>query len=174
MTTFWEATERVRQGLPIINKEHEAGYRFLFSLSQNEVFEYLEGTDRPVQERLYRVQKMSLNKFGDLNIWFRQQYETELDDSLNSKLLMKYINTRTVKHLREFNKSKSKYYGQDYLKMLKRTLYFYQPCLPEFQIETAGGEFSGRNGESPALFHWKIWVCWCWKTETLRSPTPFG
>ena len=104
MTTFWEATERVRQGLPVINKEHEAGYRFLFSLSQNEVFEYLEGTDRPVQERLYRVQKMSLNKFGDLNIWFRQQYETELDDSQNSKLLMKYINTRTVKHLREFNK----------------------------------------------------------------------
>ena len=56
MTTFWEA-ERVRQGLPSLTKSMRQGKCFLFSLSQNEVFEYLEGTDRPVQERLYRVQK---------------------------------------------------------------------------------------------------------------------
>ncbi len=93
VVSFFEATERVNQGLPVIDKEYKKkeGWEFLFSMKQNEyfVFPNAETGFNPnevdlldpdnyhlISPNLFRVQK-----FGSLlsGFWFRHHLETSVD-----------------------------------------------------------------------------------------------
>lgn len=108
IVSFFEVMERKRQGLPIIDKEYnkELGWKFLFTLKQNEYFvlpgkEYINEetgeifpTFNPseydlldpqnyslISPHLFRVQKMSSKDY-----WFRHHLETQVqNDNLKLK-----------------------------------------------------------------------------------------
>ena len=97
--TFLEAVERVRQGVPAINKEYkrDEGWRFLYSMKINEYFVFpnvqtgfnpdeIDLTDPAnyaiISPNLYRVQKLS-----DGYYVFRHHLETTVDEN---KLLKDY------------------------------------------------------------------------------------
>ena len=85
-----EAVERVTQGLPIIDKHYreEDGWRFLFTMKQNEYFIFPEIGFNPLDydltdpknysilsPHLYRVQKFSVGDYS-----FRHHLETHVND----------------------------------------------------------------------------------------------
>lgn len=92
VVSFYEATERTNQGLPVIDKEYrkDDGWTFLFTLKQNEYFVFPNPTtgfdpnevdlldpannDR-ISPNLYRVQK-----FSNKDYFFRHHLETVLND----------------------------------------------------------------------------------------------
>ncbi|HPF00782.1 MAG TPA: type II CRISPR RNA-guided endonuclease Cas9 [Bacteroidales bacterium] len=93
VVSFFEATTRANQGLPIIDKEYNntEGWKFLFSMKQNEYFVFPNESSgfvpseidllNPenyflISPNLYRVQK-----FGSLlsGFWFRHHLETNVD-----------------------------------------------------------------------------------------------
>lgn len=95
--TFLEATERARQGMPVVDKSLNAseGWSFMFSMKQNEYFVFAdpeEGFDPHdidlldssnaalISKNLYRVQKFSKTESGR-DYWFRHHLETMLIDS---------------------------------------------------------------------------------------------
>ncbi|HET8962542.1 MAG TPA: type II CRISPR RNA-guided endonuclease Cas9, partial [Chitinophagales bacterium] len=118
VTTFWEAVERKKEGLPIINKNHPDGYEFLYSLQQNEMFVFnpekteVQASVNEISKRLYRVQKISKKSDGSLDVWFRHHLETELIDNINSKSSMRYINTRSTQKLQNLTKIRVDNLGQ--------------------------------------------------------------
>ena len=92
VVSFYEATMRVNQGLPVVDKEynHELGWKFLFTMKQNEYFVfpnektgfYPTETDlldpanySMISPNLYRMQK-----FGSKYYVFRHHLETRVDD----------------------------------------------------------------------------------------------
>lgn len=94
VVSFFEAVVRKNQGLPIINKNHPIGWKFLFTLKQNEFFVFPSSDFAPsemdlldeknyhlISPNLFRVQK-----FGSLlsGFWFRHHLETtvEVNNSL--------------------------------------------------------------------------------------------
>lgn len=95
--SFIEATERIREGLPVVDKTYKAseGWTFLFSMKQNEYFVFanpetgfnpheidLMNPDNAAQisANLYRVQKFSKTESGREYV-FRHHLETTLNDS---------------------------------------------------------------------------------------------
>ncbi len=89
IVSFYEAVARVNAGASIIKKNHENGWKFLFTMKQNEMFiipdEYFDPEEidlsnienyHLVSPHLYRVQK-----FGSLlsGFWFRHHLETNVD-----------------------------------------------------------------------------------------------
>lgn len=99
VVSFFEATARVNQGLPIIDKDFNKseGWEFLFSMKQNEYFVFpneetgfnpleidLQNPDNYalISPNLFRVQK-----FGSLlsGFWFRHHLETKIDTEKNLK-----------------------------------------------------------------------------------------
>lgn len=93
VVTFYEATARAMQGLPIIDKEYNAceGWEFQFSMKQNEYFvfpneetgfmpEEIDLTNpknnKQISANLYRVQKLSKKDYC-----FRHHLETSVDDN---------------------------------------------------------------------------------------------
>lgn len=86
VVSFYEAVERVNQGLSVIDKSynHRIGWQFLFSLKQNEMFVF-PGTNfnpseidllnninkKQISKYLFRVQKI-----GSKDYWFRHHLET--------------------------------------------------------------------------------------------------
>jgi CRISPR-associated endonuclease Csn1 len=96
VVSFFEATERVNQGLPVIDKEfkNKEGWEFLFSMKQNEYFVFpntetgfnpsevdLLNSDNChlISPNLYRVQKFTIKDY-----FFRHHLETnvEMNNSL--------------------------------------------------------------------------------------------
>jgi CRISPR-associated endonuclease Csn1 len=94
--SFFEATERVNQGLPIIDKDYrcDEGWEFLFSMKQNEyfVFPNAETGFNPIEvnlldpdnyylisPNLFRVQKFTIKDY-----FFRHHLETNVE--MNSLL----------------------------------------------------------------------------------------
>jgi CRISPR-associated endonuclease Csn1 len=90
VVSFYEAVERVNQGLPVIDKlfNHTIGWQFLFTMKQNECFVFPSETFNPaetdllnpannklVSANLYRVQKLTIK-----NYWFRHHLETSVED----------------------------------------------------------------------------------------------
>lgn len=90
VVSFMEAVERVTQGLPIIDKHYreEDGWRFLFTMKQNEYFIFPEIGFNPLDydltdpknysilsPHLYRVQKFSVGDYS-----FRHHLETHVND----------------------------------------------------------------------------------------------
>ncbi len=112
--SFFEAAERKSQGLPIVDKNynHDKGWRFLFTMKQNEYFVFPneatgfiptevnlmdEANYDMISPNLYRVQKVSRIEKGpstSRDYWFRHHLETILnDDSRLKNSAFKRINS---------------------------------------------------------------------------------
>lgn len=89
VVSFYEAVIRKNQAVPIVKKQHELGWEFLFTMKQNEYFIFpapdfnpseIDLTDPEnyymISPNLYRVQK-----FGSLlsGFWFRHHLETSVE-----------------------------------------------------------------------------------------------
>ncbi|WP_298119382.1 type II CRISPR RNA-guided endonuclease Cas9 [Flavobacterium sp.] len=87
--SFYDAVVRKNLGLSVINKNHEKGWEFLFSIKQNEFFIFPSESFNPheidllepnnyhlISPNIYRVQK-----FGSLlsGFWFRHHLETQIE-----------------------------------------------------------------------------------------------
>lgn len=103
--SFFEAAERKSQGIPIVDKNynHEKGWRFLFTMKQNEYFVFPneatgfnpsevdlmdEANYSIISPNLYRVQKVSRIEKGasaSRDYWFRHHLETILNDDVRLK-----------------------------------------------------------------------------------------
>ena len=102
--SFFEASERVNQGLPVINKEFKKkeGWEFLFSMKQNEyfVFPNVETGFNPnevdlldpynyylISPNLFRVQKFTIKDY-----FFRHHLETnvEMNNSLKGTTWLRH------------------------------------------------------------------------------------
>lgn len=97
VVSFFEAVERVNQGLPIIDKTHNQhlGWQFLFTMKQNEMFVFPNEsagfipteTDlldpknkKKISPNLFRVQKIATK-----NYMFRHHLETNVDTKTELK-----------------------------------------------------------------------------------------
>jgi CRISPR-associated endonuclease Csn1 len=92
--SLWEAAERGRQGLPIVDRSSTPELKFVMSMQNNDLFFRIpEGMEKPepqwftqpenrktILQNLFRVQKMSLNGPGACDIKFRSVLETQLND----------------------------------------------------------------------------------------------
>lgn len=92
VTPFFEAVERVNQGLPIIDKtfNQDLGWEFLFTMKQNEMFVFpnddfdineidlLNEDNYPIISKyLYRVQKIATKDYT-----FRHHLETNVESNI--------------------------------------------------------------------------------------------
>lgn len=93
IVSFLEATERARQGLPIIDYDynHDIGWEFLFTMKRNEYFVFpnektgfnpkevdlLDPRNyKEISQNLYRVQKLATKDY-----FFRHHLETTVEDN---------------------------------------------------------------------------------------------
>lgn len=118
IVSFYEAVERVRQGLPVIDKNYnkELGWEFLYTMKQNELFLFPSDTFDPnevdllnpenykqISENLFRVQKLSKLSYGNAvtrDYVFRHHLETNVED----KKELKDIVYKQLKSLLLFDK----------------------------------------------------------------------
>jgi len=91
VVSFYEAVIRKNHGQPIIKKNHEKGWEFLFTMKQNEMFVFPSNDFDPLEldlfdtnnkdeisKHLFRIQKI-----GNKDYWFRHHLETQLKDDSN-------------------------------------------------------------------------------------------
>ena len=129
VVSFFEAVERKRQGLPVIDKNFNAnlGWKFMFSLKQNEYFVFPSPDFDPeeidllnpenaslISPHLYRVQK-----FGSLlsGFWFRHHLETNVDINNNLKgftykVIQSTSNLKNIKKVRLNHLGRIVYVGE--------------------------------------------------------------
>jgi CRISPR-associated endonuclease Csn1 len=110
VVSFYEAVERVNQGLPVIDKifNDHLGWQFLFTMKQNEMFVFpneqsgfnpneidlLDPQNKKlISPNLFRVQKIATK-----NYMFRHHLETTVNDNPGLKGSA-YINIRSIKPL---------------------------------------------------------------------------
>ncbi|CAA9202951.1 CRISPR-associated endonuclease Cas9 [Flavobacterium bizetiae] len=92
VVSFYDAVVRKNLGLSVINKNHEKGWEFLFSMKQNEFFIFPSENFNPheidllnpsnyhlISPNIFRVQKFG--ELGSSGFWFRNHLETTLDNS---------------------------------------------------------------------------------------------
>ena len=113
--SFYEAVERVNQGLPIINKSYrqDDGWKFLFTMKQNEYFVFPNkasgfdpheidlfdaGNYNLIGPNLFRVQTISIVKYGN-KIVRDFKFRHHLETALNDKKELKEITYRNIKSL---------------------------------------------------------------------------
>lgn len=88
IVSFYEATARASSSEPVVNRIHKEGWKFLFTMKQNEYFVFPSEDFNPkeidltdsvnynlVSKYLYRVQK-----FTNKDYFFRHHLETNVDD----------------------------------------------------------------------------------------------
>lgn len=95
IVSFYEAIERVNQGLPVIDREYcvNLGWKFLFTMKQNEYFLFpSDGFDpseidllsssnnKLISQHLFRVQKIATK-----NYFFRHHLETTVEEKKELK-----------------------------------------------------------------------------------------
>ena len=98
IVSFYEAVERVNQGLSIIDKEYNSGlgWKFLFTMKQNEMFLFPSEDFNPIEidlfdekklslisKNMFRVQSVSIVNYGNSVIRdfkFRHHLETMVGD----------------------------------------------------------------------------------------------
>lgn len=125
VVSFFEAVVRKNQGLPIVNKNHSEGWKFLFTLKQNEFFVFPSEDFDPteidlldelnahlISPNLFRVQKISKK-----NYVFNHHLETRTVDGellKNNKELSKvsYHFYQTPEHLRGIIKLRMNHLGK--------------------------------------------------------------
>ncbi len=123
VVSFYEAVERVNQGLPIINKyfNKEIGWRFMFSMKQNECFVFPNGKTgfnpqdidllnpenyHLISPNLYRVQKLSTKNF-----MFRHHLETDVQERKELRDIS-YINIRSLSPIEKIIKVRINHLGK--------------------------------------------------------------
>ena len=121
---FYDAVARINAGLPVIDKEYnkENGWRFLFSMKQNEyfVFPNEETGFNPkeidlldpdnyslISQNLFRVQK-----FAYKNYVFRHHLESSIDNSSISMRGITWKDFRSSKGLNEIVKVRVNHIGE--------------------------------------------------------------
>ncbi|SIR50878.1 CRISPR-associated endonuclease Csn1 [Chryseobacterium sp. RU33C] len=91
VVSFYEAVERVNQNLPVIDKEYnsELGWKFLFTMKQNEMFLFPSEDFDPKENDLFDEKNLSLisknlfrvQKFTIKDYFFRHHLETTVEDN---------------------------------------------------------------------------------------------
>jgi CRISPR-associated endonuclease Csn1 len=125
--SFFEVVTRSNLGLSIINKNHEKGWEFLFSMRQNEFFIFpsdgfkLKEIDlnspinnELVSKNLFRVQKFSKVEYGNTSVRdyvFRHHLETTLNDSKELKDIA-YKSIKSLPYFEEIVKVRINHLGQ--------------------------------------------------------------
>src|SRR5690554_1084568 len=122
VVSFFEAVERVNQGLPIIDKTYNQhlGWKFLFTMKQNEIFVFpneqtgfnpneidllAPENKKLISPNLFRVQKLATK-----NYMFRYHLETNVEDK--KELVGKaFINIRSTNPLRDIIKVRINHLG---------------------------------------------------------------
>ncbi len=115
VVSFYEAVHRINAGLPVINKTHEKGWEFLFTMKQNEYFVFPSGDFNPedidlldtenaglISPNLYRVQKFSKLEYGNSVVReyvFRHHLETIINDAKS----LKEVSFKVAKSLARLN-----------------------------------------------------------------------
>jgi CRISPR-associated endonuclease Csn1 len=115
VVSFYDAVTRMNLGLSIINKNHEKGWKFLFSMKQNEFFIFPSDNFNPhemdllnpnnyhlISPNIFRVQTLSIVKYGNSTIRdfkFRHHLETTVED----KKELTNITYRQIKSLQPLN-----------------------------------------------------------------------
>ena len=108
IVSFYEAVSRAVQNQAIVKRKHENGWKFLFTLKQNEYFVFGDDDFNPheidlydsanyakISKYLYRVQKIATK-----NYTFRYHLETNVDE-------VKELFGVSFKRVQSFNKLKS-------------------------------------------------------------------
>lgn len=123
VVSFYEATTRAIMGLPIVNREYKRseGWRFLFSMKQNEFFVFpnekarfspkeIDLTDECnysiISQNLYRVQK-----FSEGDYFFRHHLETNVE-SVNELRDVTWKRIRTIQDLEGIVKVRVNHLGR--------------------------------------------------------------
>ena len=133
IVTFWDAVERKKYGIPVVvrnpvevwdniidknvpedlaNGLPAPDWTYVMSMQLNEMFVLGMGDDefndamaakdyKALGEHLYRVQKVAKSDY-----FFRNQYETKLDDSKNALAMKKYYRTQSFNALLALNPRK--------------------------------------------------------------------
>jgi CRISPR-associated endonuclease Csn1 len=125
--SFFEAVTRSNLGLSIINKHHEKGWEFLFSMRQNEFFVFPSDGFKPrevdlnstiyeelISKNLFRVQKFSKVEYGNTSVRdyvFRHHLETTLNDSKELKDIT-YKSIKSLPYFEEIIKVRINHLGQ--------------------------------------------------------------
>lgn len=105
VVSLWEAVERKKQGLPIIDRKPSDGSKLIVSMQINESFVFGMSLDelkkaivghkyKLISKNLYRVQKLT-----SADYWFRLHSEANIDDSKVAKDIMKFISIRSPSNL---------------------------------------------------------------------------
>ena len=121
IVSYYEAMARLNQGLPIIdyNYNAELGWKFRFTMKQNEYFVFPSEDFNPaevdlmnpanyalISPHLFRVQKLSTK-----NYMFRHHLETTVEDRKELRN-MTWINIRNCEDLRNIIKVRVNHIGQ--------------------------------------------------------------
>ncbi len=124
--SFLDATTRKRLGQPVVDTDYKSseGWKFLFSMKQNEYFIFPDvehGFDpseidifdprnkAEISKRLYRVQKMSKTD-GGRDYFFRHHLETTVEDN-NALMGIAFKRIRNVKALEDIVKVRVNHLG---------------------------------------------------------------
>jgi CRISPR-associated endonuclease Csn1 len=119
VVSFYDTVVRKNLGLSVINKDHQNGWEFLFSMKQNEFFIFPSDSFNPqeidlqnpnnyhlISPNMFRVQKL-----GSKDYTFRNHLETQLLD--NSQLTnIAYKRIRSPKELSTIIKIRINHLGQ--------------------------------------------------------------
>ncbi|MFN4300361.1 MAG: hypothetical protein ACK4EX_11635, partial [Thermaurantimonas sp.] len=130
LCTFWHAVERKKYGIPVIienpneiwdkilNDKDKYPQSFLEKLPKdkwrlqqyfqpNEIF-FIPNSDKKLKynDCLYRLQKMSIKGNGQLDIWFRQIFETQIIDNKLSSKSQRFFNVQSIGALEKLNPQK--------------------------------------------------------------------
>lgn len=127
VVSFFEAVTRSNLGLSIIDKNHEKGWEFLFSMKQNEFFIFPSEGFRPkeidlhnpankhlISKNLYRVQKFSKLDYGNSSVReyvFRHHLETTLND-LKELKDSSYKSIKSLSYFEDIVKVRINHLGQ--------------------------------------------------------------
>ncbi|MEN9599292.1 MAG: hypothetical protein RL596_1611 [Bacteroidota bacterium] len=131
VVSLYEAVARVNQGLPIVDKNYNQaiGWRFLFTLKQNEMFVFPNKTigfdpdeinlfdaknRNIISPNLFRVQTISVVKYGNSTIRdfkFRHHLETTLEDRKELQGIT-YHQIKSLEPLRSLVKVRLNHLGQ--------------------------------------------------------------
>ncbi|MCZ2482075.1 type II CRISPR RNA-guided endonuclease Cas9 [Aquirufa nivalisilvae] len=119
IVSFYEAVSRASAGVPIIQRQHENGWKFLFTMKQNEFFVFPSEEFDPseidllnpenyslISENLYRVQKFTTKYYV-----FRHHLETNVEDT-NQLLGITWKRITMLNRLKKVFKIRLNHLGQ--------------------------------------------------------------
>lgn len=129
IVSFYEAVERVSQGIEIVDKSYKIseGYQFLFSLKQNEIFLFPSEDFNPkeidlfdnknlsiISKNMFRVQKISKVGYGNSfvrDFVFRHHLETSVEERKELRNIS-YIQLKSLEGLRNLVKVRLNHLGK--------------------------------------------------------------